>query len=69
MKEKLELSEILPIIAPLIVIQLVLMIIALVLCIKAERTRGPKVMWILIIIFGNILGPVAYFIFGRSHDE
>lgn len=53
-------------IAPILVIQLVLMLIALVDCFKAEETNGPKWMWVLIIIFINLLGPVGYFIFGRK---
>lgn len=69
MNEELTLSKLLPIITPFIVIQAALMAIALVLCIKAEATRGPKLMWILIIIFVNILGPIAFFIFGRRNDR
>ncbi len=53
-------------IAPLIGIQLILMIIALIDVVKNEQTKGPKWMWVLIIIFGQIIGPVAYFIFGRG---
>ncbi|RXJ02606.1 PLDc_N domain-containing protein [Anaerobacillus alkaliphilus] len=52
-------------IAPIIVIQLILMVIALIDCVKIERTNGPKVMWIFIIILINIFGPIAYFLFGR----
>jgi hypothetical protein len=66
--DQFELSQILPIIAPIIVIQLILVVIALVLCAKAERTNGPKWMWVLIILFVNIVGPIAFFIAGRrSH--
>ncbi|OMF34745.1 transcriptional regulator [Paenibacillus sp. FSL H8-0548] len=64
----MELSEILPIIAPIIVIQLILMVIALILCAKAEKTRGPKWVWVLIIIFVNLVGPIAFFIAGRRSD-
>lgn len=65
MNEQIELSGILPIIAPILVIQLALMIFALVVCIKAERTNGPKLMWVLIILFVSMLGPIAFFLFGR----
>ncbi|WP_241674820.1 PLD nuclease N-terminal domain-containing protein [Paenibacillus luteus] len=68
MKESIDLSQILPIIAPIIVIQLILMVIALVLCAKADHTRGPKWVWVLIIIFVNIFGPIAFFIAGRRTD-
>ncbi len=68
MTNELELSKLIAIIAPIIVIQLVLMVIALVLCIKAEETRGPKVMWLLIILLGSLIGSIAYFIFGRKNE-
>ncbi|WP_245807759.1 PLD nuclease N-terminal domain-containing protein [Halobacillus massiliensis] len=59
------LEENFALLAPLIIIQLVLMIIAIISLIKTEYTNGPKWMWALIILFFNILGPIAYFIFGR----
>lgn len=67
MNETLELSKMLGLILPIIILQLVLMIIALVLCVKAEDTRGPKVMWILIILFLQMLGPIAFLLFGRRN--
>jgi len=54
-------------IIPLIVIELILLIVALVDCIRAEQTNGPKWLWIIIIIFIEILGPVFYFVFGRKN--
>jgi len=55
-------------IAPLLVIQFILMVIALISCIRAERTNGPKWMWALIIICISLLGPVLYFTVGRRND-
>jgi len=68
MNESIDISKILPIIMPLIVIQFILMIIALVLCYKADKTRGPKWVWVLIIIFGNMFGSIVFFIIGRKND-
>lgn len=56
-------------IAPLLVIQGILMIIALLDWGKNEETNGPRMMWLFIIIFVNTLGPVLYFIFGRSKNR
>jgi hypothetical protein len=53
-------------IAPLLVIQLILIIVALIDLSKAEETNGPKWMWVLIILFVNILGPILYFILGKK---
>ncbi|MBB6679502.1 PLDc N-terminal domain-containing protein [Cohnella lubricantis] len=44
------------------------MVTALVVLVRAERTRGPKYMWALIILLGNLLGSIAFFIFGRRSD-
>jgi hypothetical protein len=64
----MELSEILPIIAPVIVIQFILIIIALLDLIKRQQTYGPKWMWVLIIVFLNIIGPIIYFLVGRKEQ-
>ncbi|WP_210467955.1 PLD nuclease N-terminal domain-containing protein [Sporosarcina sp. 6E9] len=55
-------------IVPILVLQLILMIIALVSCIKEEKTNGPKWLWIPIILFIHIIGPVLYFVIGRRND-
>ncbi|MCJ7842715.1 PLD nuclease N-terminal domain-containing protein [Lederbergia sp. NSJ-179] len=53
-------------IAPIIGLQLILMIVALISCVKEEETNGPKWLWALIIIFVNLVGPVLYFMIGRK---
>ena len=68
MEQAADLGSLIPIIAPIIVIQLVLMIVALIACIRAEATNGPKWLWILIIIFINIIGPILYFVIGRKQQ-
>ena len=57
-----------PLLIPLILIQVVLMIFALRDLSKRQTTRGPKWMWVLIIIFGEMVGPVAYFLVGRVDE-
>ncbi len=56
------------VIAPLVVIQFILMAVALIDLLRNEQPNGPKWMWIPIVIFGQILGPVAYFIFGKGDE-
>ncbi|MBD8006003.1 PLDc N-terminal domain-containing protein [Bacillus norwichensis] len=53
-------------IAPIVILDFILVIAALVSCIKEENTNGPKWMWILIILFLNLIGPVLYFVIGRQ---
>ncbi|GAA0137320.1 PLD nuclease N-terminal domain-containing protein [Paenibacillus sp. YSY-4.3] len=52
--------------APVIALQLILMITALVSLIRAQTVRGAKWIWALVIIFGNMIGSIVYFIFGRK---
>jgi uncharacterized Tic20 family protein len=61
--------EILPFLIPLLILQLVLLIIALVDLIKRQKVRGDnKVLWALLIVLVNIIGPVVYLIFGREEE-
>ncbi|WP_066299468.1 PLDc N-terminal domain-containing protein [Bacillus sp. FJAT-29937] len=55
------------IIAPIIVIQLILLVIAVIDLVRIEKTNGPKWMWALIILFGNLIGSILYFIIGRRN--
>lgn len=55
-------------IAPLIVIQLILLVISIVDLVRIPRTNGPKWVWAVIIVFINIVGPILYFVIGRRND-
>ncbi|AIQ71036.1 PLD nuclease N-terminal domain-containing protein [Paenibacillus graminis] len=55
-------------IGPLLALQVLLAVIGLISLSKAERTRGPKWLWVIILIFGNLLGSVAYFTVGRKDN-
>jgi hypothetical protein len=54
--------------APILIIQFILLIVALVDLTRIEKTNGPKLLWIFIILFVNIIGPILYFVFGRRND-
>jgi len=56
------------IVAPIAVIQLILMVTALVSCIRQRETNGPKWLWVLLIIFMNLIGPILYFVIGRRQQ-
>lgn len=53
---------------PIIALQVILAVTALISLYKAEpdTLRGTKLMWVLIILFINIFGSVVYFIAGRK---
>jgi hypothetical protein len=64
------LREYLPFLIPLIIAQLALGITALVHVLKHPHYRfGNKIMWVLIVLLVNIIGPVVYFVFGRGEDQ
>jgi DMSO reductase anchor subunit len=63
-----EFLKYLPLIIPLLLIQLALMVFALIDLGKRQVTRGPKWMWVLIIVFGELLGPIVYFVVGRPEE-
>ncbi|BFH60997.1 MULTISPECIES: PLD nuclease N-terminal domain-containing protein [Paenibacillus] len=56
-------------IAPLLVIHLILAVVGLISLYKAESTRGPKWMWVIVILLGNLIGTVAYFVVGRKETS
>jgi hypothetical protein len=58
----------LPFLVPVLIIQLGLIIAALIDLLRRERTRGPKWLWVLIILFINFIGPIVYFVFGRAEE-
>jgi hypothetical protein len=64
------LQEILPFLVPLLVLQLVLLVVGLYDLTRPERrVKGDsKVVWALIIIFVNLLGPLLYFLVGREES-
>ena len=61
-----EIRDILPLLIPIIGIQFGLMAWALVDLTRRERTRGPKWVWALVILLGNLLGSMVYFLVGRE---
>ncbi|MFD2639244.1 PLD nuclease N-terminal domain-containing protein [Piscibacillus salipiscarius] len=58
-------QDIILLILPIVILQLILLIIAIIDLIRIHETNGPKWVWALVIVFMNIIGPIIYFIFGR----
>ncbi|MBK5253336.1 MAG: PLDc_N domain-containing protein [Peptostreptococcaceae bacterium] len=64
-----ELIEYLPFLIPIVIIEMALAITALVHVLRHPNYRvGNKLMWILIVLFIQIVGPVVYFVFGRGEE-
>ena len=60
--------QILPLLIPVLIIQLILLSVALYDLVKQPTTRGPKWMWALIIIFIQLIGPILYLVLGRKEE-
>jgi hypothetical protein len=62
--------KLLPLLIPIILLELGLLVWALLDIIRRERVKGGnKVVWILVIVLINIIGPIVYFLFGREEDS
>ena len=57
-----------PLLLPILLLQLGLMAFALIDLSKRTATRGPRWAWILIIVLLNLFGPLLYFLFGRGEE-
>ena len=68
MDELQELLDLLPLLIPIFLIQIALIVIALWDLWKRESTRGPKWVWLLVILLVNFIGPIIYFIIGREDE-
>ncbi len=61
------LASIIPFLIPVIILELGLMVFALVDLIKRKYvTGGNKILWVILIIFVQIIGPALYLIMGRK---
>ena len=63
-----EIQQYLPFLVPVILIQLILMVSALVDLVRREHTRGPKWAWAIVVVIVNIIGPIVYFVIGRKEE-
>lgn len=63
-------TEYLPFLIPVIIIELALMFTAMVHVIRHDHYKfGSKPIWIFVVVLLQIIGPVVYFVFGRSDEE
>ena len=61
-----QLQEVLPLLVPILIIQIALVVYALLDLIRRPRTRGPKWLWVIVILFINLIGPIVYLVVGRD---
>ena len=70
MKEMETVIQMLPYMVPLIVLEVVLLVVALVDLAKRKHvTGGNKIIWVLVTVCIHIIGPVTYLIAGRKEES
>ena len=62
------LRQLLPFLIPIILLQLALIVVALFDLSRRPKVNGPRWLWVILIIFINFIGPVAYFLIGRQEE-
>jgi hypothetical protein len=56
----------LPLIVPLVLLELSLKAIALLDLRRRANTKGPRWVWVLVILFVNVFGSITYLLVGRQ---
>lgn len=64
-----QLKDVLPLLVPLIAIQVILLVVALVDLVRREAvTGGNKIVWALAVCLISIIGPAVYLLAGRKEN-
>jgi hypothetical protein len=62
-----EIQRYIPLIAPLVIVELILLAVALIDLIRREQVKYfPKWLWAIIILLLNFIGPIIYLVIGRE---
>lgn len=65
----MDIAELIKLIWPLVLIQLAVQIYALVDLFKKGKTKSLNMgVWLIIILFGEVLGAIVYLLVGRSEE-
>lgn len=66
----MSLNEALPIILPLAILEIFLALFSLIHVLRHPNYRfGNKMIWCIIVVFLQFIGPIIYFVFGRVDQE
>jgi len=65
-----QIMEYLPFLIPVALVELILMLTALVHVLRHKKYRfGNRILWIIVVVFFEIIGPILYFTIGRGEEE
>ncbi|MFC0562208.1 PLD nuclease N-terminal domain-containing protein [Halalkalibacter alkalisediminis] len=67
--KNIDIMSFLPFILPVLVIGWILILIALIDLYRNRKRRNNVLLWTLIILFVNTLGPILYLVIGRKESE
>jgi len=69
MDKTFDIMSVLPLLIPLLVVQLVLVVVCLLDLSRRPKVRGlPKWAWAIIILLGELVGPIVYLFVGRIEE-
>jgi len=64
-----KLMEYLPFLVPILLIELILMVTALIHVLKHKNYRfGNRILWVILVVAVQIIGPILYFTVGRGEE-
>jgi len=69
MNSDLNLAQLLPLLIPVAILEIGLLVWALLDLIRRKHVKGNKIVWIMVIVLINVIGPIVYFLFGRGEDS
>lgn len=64
-----QIMEYLPFLLPILLVELVLMLTALIHVLRHDKYRfGNRVLWVIIVVVIQIIGPILYFTIGKGEE-
>jgi hypothetical protein len=68
MEQAFDLGKFLPLLIPILILQVGLQVFALIDLYRQPSVRGSKWLWVAIIILGEMIGPIVYFLVARREE-
>ena len=69
MNSDINLAQLLPLLIPVAILEIGLLVWALLDLIRRKHVKGNKIVWIIVIVLINVIGPIVYFLFGRGEES
>jgi uncharacterized membrane protein YhaH (DUF805 family) len=58
--------QLIQVLIPIMIVQLVLTVIGLVMLVKNWKHQQLPGLWLVLVLFLNLIGPILYFVIGRN---